>query len=192
MLREDNDITEQQGCYYLTLNVVDWIDIFIRPVYKQIIAESLNYFIEKKGLSLYAWCLMTNHLHLVGQAKQDYGLSLIAQDFKKFTSKIILQDIDVEPEIRKKWMMKKIGSEVWQPAINPLFIDLSKEDEVEEQIYHIHNNPVRDRIVTIAEDYLHSSAKDYAGGKGLVNVQPLNRKDEFILRHISSYRYLGY
>src|ERR1043165_8985800 len=163
MLREDNDITEQQGCYYLTLNVVDWIDIFIRPVYKQIIAESLNYFIEKKGLSLYAWGLMTNHLHLMGQAKQGYGLSLIAQDFKKFTSKIILQDIDVEPEIRKKWMVKRIGGEVWQPAINPQFIDLSKEDIVEEQIYHIHNNPVRDRIVTIAEDYLHSSAKDYAG-----------------------------
>jgi len=203
MFREEDTVIEQQACYYLTFNIVDWIDLFIRPVFKQVIVESLNYFIEKKGLSVYAWCLMTNHLHLMAQAKQGYGLSLIAHDFKKFTTKIILEDIDVEPEVRRKWMMKKFEEasdslkllekfQVWQTCINPIYTDLKKTEMINDLLDHIHNNPVRNRIVAAPEDYLHCSARDYAGAKGLVNVQLLKDKDEsdFILRHISSYRHL--
>src|ERR1044071_2544460 len=104
---EENTILEQQGCCYFTLNVVDWIDIFIRPVYKQVIVESLNYFIDKKGLTVYAWCLMTNHLHLMVQANQGYGLSSLITDLKKFPSRLILEDIDVEPDGRREWMLEK-------------------------------------------------------------------------------------
>lgn len=204
MFREEKTIIEQQACHYLTLNVVDWIDIFIRPVFKQVIVESLNYFIEKKGFTVYAWCLMTNHLHLMAQAKQGYGLSVIVHDFKKFTTKIILENIDVEQGIRRNWMMKKFEEastslkmldkfQVWQTCINPVYIDLKKTELVAEMLDHIHNNPVRNRIVTSAEDYLHSSARDYAGIKGLINVQLLNETNEsdFILRHMSTYRRTG-
>ncbi len=37
-----------QDCSYLTFNVVDWIDVFIRPTYKQIIVDALNYCVETK------------------------------------------------------------------------------------------------------------------------------------------------
>jgi putative transposase len=202
MLRNDNDILEQQACYYMTFNVVDWIDIFVRPVFKQIIVESLNYFIEKKGLTVYSWCLMTNHLHLMARAKQGYGLSLIASDFQKFTTRIILEDIDAESEPRRKWMMKRFEQaseslkflakyQVWQTSINPVFIDLENMSLVNDQLDHIHGNPVRDRIVSLPEDYLYSSARDYAGVKGLVNVRALDKPGptDFILRHISPYRH---
>ena len=49
------------SCYCVTLNVVDWVDIFIRPVYKNVIVDSLNLFVERKGLIIHAWCLMSNH-----------------------------------------------------------------------------------------------------------------------------------
>jgi REP-associated tyrosine transposase len=194
-------IIEQHACYYLTFHVVDGIDIFIRPVFKQIIVESLNYFSEKKGLTIYAWCLMTNHLHLMAQAEQGYGLSLIANDFKKFTTKIILEDIDAEPEVRRSWIIKKFEDastslklldkfQVWQTIIHPVYIDLKNTEAINEQIEHIHNNPVRDRIVSTAEEYLHSSARDYAGMKGLVNIHmPARDESDFILRNISSYRW---
>src|SRR5258708_27829702 len=128
---EVNTIPEQQGCCYLTLNVVDCIDIFIRPVYKQVIVESLNYFIDKKGLTVYAWCLMTNHLHLMVRANQGFGLSLLVNDLKKFTSRLILEDIDVEPDSRRKWMLEKFQNasdtmrllekfQVSQNCINPI------------------------------------------------------------------------
>lgn len=200
MTHEDDSLIEQHACYYLTFNVVDWMDIFIRPVFKQIIVESLNYFHEKKGLTIYAWCLMTNHLHLMVQAEQGYGLSLIANDFKKFTTKIILEDIDAEPEARRSWIMQKFEEasapfklldkyQVWQSSINPVFIDLKNVDAVNDQLEYIHNNPVRDRIVSTAEDYLHSSARDYAGIRGLVNVRiPDAEESGVILPSITSYK----
>ena len=75
--------------YYLTLTVEEWIDVFSRPAYKHIIIDSLNYCIISKGLEVYCWCLMSNHLHLIARAKEDGNLSDILRDFKKFTSKTL-------------------------------------------------------------------------------------------------------
>lgn len=198
---EGHNILEQQGCSYLTLNVVDWIDIFIRPVYKQVIVESLNYFIDKKGLTVYAWCLMTNHLHLIVQAKQGFGLASLITDLKKFTSRLILEDIDVEPDSRRKWMLEKFRNasksmnlpenfQVWQTSVAPVYIDLNNSNALKSQLDYVHCNPVRDRIVILPEDYLYSSAGDYAGIKGLVNVELITEKQEpdFLMRHLSFYR----
>ena len=197
----DHTILEQKGCSYLTLNVVDWVDIFIRPVYKQVIVESLNYFIDKKGLTVYAWCLMTNHLHLIAKADQGFVLSALITDLKRFTSRLILEDIDVEPDSRRKWMLEKFSNasesskmtekfQVWQTSISPVYIDLNNTNVLKSQLDYVHCNPVRDRIVVLPEDYLYSSASDYAGMKGLVNVQLITEKQEpdFLLRHLSSYR----
>lgn len=76
--------------YFLTLTVVDWVDIFTRPVYKHIIVDSLKYCQAQKGLVVYAWCLMSNHLHLIATNQEGFHLSDILRDFKKFTSKQIL------------------------------------------------------------------------------------------------------
>ena len=63
--------------------------------------------------------------------------------------------------------------QIWQTCTNPQYISLQKPTQLIEQIEFIHNNPVRDRVVTTAEDYLYSSARDYAGMKGLVNIVKL-------------------
>ena len=55
-------ITNQQGLYYVTFTVKDWVDVFTRNEYRFIITNSLNYCIKQKGLEVYAWVLMTNHL----------------------------------------------------------------------------------------------------------------------------------
>ena len=58
--------------YFVTDTVVDWVDVFTRPVYKHIILESLEYCQKNKGLIIYAWVLMSNHLHaIVGSNSQD-------------------------------------------------------------------------------------------------------------------------
>ncbi len=181
MSQEQQFLNGQHTCYHLTFNVVDWTDIFIKPVFKQIIVESLNYFTAKKGLTVYGWCLMSNHLHLIAGAVKGNSLSVLASEFKKFTTRIIHQDMYAESEIRRKWILKKFKDasgplrlsekfRVWQTGINPVSIDIKDPDALEEQLDSIHNNPVRSRIVAKAEDYLHSSARDYAGMKGLVHI----------------------
>jgi putative transposase len=172
------------ACHFITLNVVDWVDVFIRPVYKQIIVHSLNHFSENKGLNIYAWCLMTNHLHMIVSAGEGHSLPDIKKELKRFTTQKILEDISVEPPKRLKWMMERFENftstlglikkfQLWQTCTNPIFINQHKPEQLIEQIEYIHENPVRDRIVTTAEDYLYSSARDYAGMKGLVNIVKL-------------------
>ena len=57
--------TLTQELYFTTSTVIDWMDVFTRPLYKHIILESLEYCQANKDLDLYAWVLMTNHLHLI-------------------------------------------------------------------------------------------------------------------------------
>jgi len=199
MSQDDQCSSEQRAYCYLTLNVSDGVDIFIKPVFKQIIAESLNYFVAKKGLLVHGWCLMTNHLHLIARARDGVWLRSLAKEFKEFTSKIIMDDIDAESDVRKTWIVRKFKDAgrpfrfgtplVWQEGDNRIYIDRKNIDVLSEHLKHIHNHPVRDRIVDKAEDYLYSSARDYAGMKGLVQVCMIreNYGSNFILRHISSY-----
>ena len=58
-------ISNEDKLYFLSFSTVNWIDVFIRPVYKDLVVDSLNYCIAHKGLEVYAWCIMTSHVHLI-------------------------------------------------------------------------------------------------------------------------------
>jgi putative transposase len=197
MTSKESHFSGRQPCYFLTFNTVDWIDIFIRPVYKQIIVHSLNHFIEHKGLNVYAWCLMSNHLHLLVQARENCVIAEIEKEFKSFTTKKILQDIDTEPDTRRKWMMQHFENfgnlmgfmkkfHVWQTCSTPVFVDPFKKESLIEYADFIHSNPVRDRIVDSGSDYLYSSARDYAGMEGLVNITKLPHIEQMITAETTS------
>ncbi|MEO6455294.1 MAG: transposase, partial [Ginsengibacter sp.] len=80
-------ISDKAGCYFVRFTVIHWIDIFSRREYKNIIVDSLNYCINQKDLIVYAWVIMSNHIHLVITTKSDHGnISDIIRDFKKHTS----------------------------------------------------------------------------------------------------------
>jgi REP element-mobilizing transposase RayT len=65
MSSENYRIEKQDSVYFLTFTVTDWVDVFTRMNYRSIITESVEFCRKNKGLKLYAWCLMTNHIHLV-------------------------------------------------------------------------------------------------------------------------------
>ena len=96
-------INDQFGMYYITFATVEWIDVFTRKRYSDIAIGSLNTCIEKKGLIVYAWVIMSNHLHLIVRSETG-DLSGTIRDFKKYTSGMILQSIRDEPESRRNWM----------------------------------------------------------------------------------------
>lgn len=94
--------------YFLTDTVVDWVDIFTRPVYKHIIINSLKYCQQNKGLIIYAWVLMSNHLHAIAGSAGENKVSDIWRDFKKFTSKEILNTLlNLPTESRRDWMLNR-------------------------------------------------------------------------------------
>ena len=90
-------VRNSEGVYFLTMTVVDWVDVFTRPAYRHIIVDSLRYCQQQKGLHLFGWCLMSNHLHLLAMAADGINLSDILRDMKKHTSKQIIKAIQEEP-----------------------------------------------------------------------------------------------
>ena len=167
--------------YFLTLTVVDWVDIFTRPVYKHILIDSIKHCQEAKGLEVYAWCLMSNHIHLIAGVKEggNYTLSDILRDFKKFTNKKILHEIETGTESRRKWMLNQFefpgryNSKIkdykfWQNGNEAK--EIITPEFLQQKVDYIHMNPVVAEIVDEPQHYLYSSAIDYSGGKGLIDV----------------------
>jgi REP element-mobilizing transposase RayT len=86
-------ISDPDRPYFITMTVTGWIDIFTRKSYKILIVESLRYCQKEKGLEIFGWCLMSNHLHLIVRSNGENSLSDIIRDFKKYTSKKIVSMI---------------------------------------------------------------------------------------------------
>ncbi len=164
---------DPEGLYYITFATVGWIDVFTRKVYKNILIDSLKFCQREKGLLLYAYIIMTNHMHLVAKSKDDFNLSDTIRDFKKFTSKQVIKAIEQNPEeSRKEWMLsmfRKAGQynknnqvyQFWRQDNHP--IELYSNAVIDQKINYIHDNPVEEGIVLNPEDYLYSSARNYAG-----------------------------
>lgn len=163
---------------------MEWVDVFTRKEYRDILLDSIRYCQKGKGLILYAWYLMSNHVHLVVSAVNN-DTSDILRDFKKFTSKQIIKAIEENPvESRKEWMLKIFKDAGEQNSRNKYFQfwrqdnqpkELYSERFTSQKLAYIHNNPVEAGIVDKAEEYLYSSARDYYNGKncGLLKLELL-------------------
>jgi REP element-mobilizing transposase RayT len=172
-------IWDQTKCYFLTLTVVGWIDLFVCNNYKFIIIDALGYCIKEKGLEIYGYCMMSSHIHLIARATGKITLSEILRDFKKFTSKAIIKQIINEPESRREWMLKffkQAGDnlkaikdyKLWQAGNHAE--EISSNKFFDEKLDYIHNNPVEELIVERPEDYLFSSARNYAGLSNYLDI----------------------
>ena len=56
--------TTTEDAYFITITTVGWIDVFTRLNQKYVITNALKYCQEHKGLEIYAWTIMSSHLHL--------------------------------------------------------------------------------------------------------------------------------
>jgi len=171
-------IDNQEGLYFLTFQIIQWIDIFTRQVYRDIVLDSFRFCQKEKGLHIHSWVIMSNHVHAV-LSSDDENLSGTIRDFKTFTSKAIVDTIKNENESRKEWMLALFESEakkhkrnknyqVWTHDNHP--VELFSNKFIDQKVEYIHNNPVKAGIVDNAEDYIYSSARDYCGEKGLLEI----------------------
>ncbi len=163
-------IVNQNHIHFITSTVVGWLDVFSRRDYKDIIIDSLKYCQDNKGLIVYAYVIMTNHMHLVVAAEEGFLLSDIIRDFKKHTSKTIINAILANPsESRQEWMIRLFKYyakhnknnkvyQFWKRDNHP--IELVRTDWMWQKINYIHQNPVRAGITVNGVDYLYSSARN--------------------------------
>jgi len=162
---------------------VQWVDVFSRKTYVDIVLNSLKFCIENKELKLFAWCIMTNHLHLIAQSSKRRSFWNIKRFQKIYFFNIVEAIEQNKEESRKSWMLwifkKKAGEnnsrnkdyQFWQQDNHP--IQLTTPSFTLEKLNYIHNNPVKEGLVEKPEDYLLSSAKDYCGMKSLLPIEHL-------------------
>ena len=164
--------------YFITCTVNKWVDVFSRKAYCDIIINSLNFCIENKGLIVYGYVIMSNHIHLLVQAKHE-DMSDVLRDFKKFTSQTIIKTIEENKQESRRscllWLFKetdaavKVTYQFWKPDNHPEIC--YKLPFMWQKLDYIHNNPLRAGLVNKAEDYVHSSAADYVFGKQVGKVK---------------------
>jgi len=174
-------IRNQEALHFITFATVQWVDVFTRKEYSDLIIESLIFCKENKGLKIHAWCIMSNHLHLILSVGENHNLSDVLRDFKKFTSNNIIKMIkDNINESRRSWMLwifQKAGEEnkrnrdyqFWQQNNHP--IELSTNEMIDQRLNYLHENPVKSGFVRNAEEYVYSSAIDYYSKEsGLIEI----------------------
>ena len=159
----DYKIEEQDSLHFVTFQIVKWIDIFTRKIYRDIVVNSLRFCQVNKDLEIYAFVVMSNHLHLLlRNGKSD--LSNTIKEFKSFTAKQILKAIDTETESRREWMLNLFEFSAKQHKRNEKYQIWTHENHAEivysnrfmdSKINYIHENPVQAGIVGRAEDYLY-------------------------------------
>ena len=174
-------ILDQHGLNFITLTIVEWIDLFTRPVYSEILLDSLKFCQDNKGLQVHAYIIMPSHVHLIVSTDGTNELSAILQSFKSYTAKQFLQYIKdpTKPESRREWLLNhfkfnarknRTNSEhqVWQRDNHPII--LYSPRVIRQKLMYIHFNPVDARMVTSPEHYIFSSASNYTSGKGVFDV----------------------
>jgi REP element-mobilizing transposase RayT len=82
-------IRDQQGIYFITFTVHQWVDVFTRKEYKDLLLDSISYCQKHKGLMVYAWVIMSNHCHLIAGSDKE-PLSNIIRDLKSLLLKALL------------------------------------------------------------------------------------------------------
>ena len=157
---------EEGKPYFITYTLVDWIDLFTRECYVNILVDSIRYCQQQKGLEVYAYVIMPSLVHMI--ARCEGKLSNILRDMKEHTSKMIIRELLENPqESRREWLLEKFTiSEqdqkrqyrVWQAGNHPE--ELYSDRFIDQKEKYIHMNPVEVGIVSRPEHYRLSSASD--------------------------------
>jgi REP element-mobilizing transposase RayT len=139
----------------------------------QIILDSWRFLQEHDRLVLYAYVIMENHLHLIASSDD---LSKEIGDFKSFTARKIIEYLKekdarrvLQQLARHKQRYKKDRTyQLWQEGSHPQ--QIQGEEMMRQKVEYIHNNPVKREYVDDPVHWRYSSARNYMGLPGLLEV----------------------
>ena len=128
---------------------------------------------QNSHYEIFGYVILENHLHLVARSED---LSRDIQRFKSYTAKEILAYLQAENatrllrqlELFKHPHKTESTYQVWEEGSHPQII--SSEAVLRQKLEYIHQNPVKRGYVDLAEHWRYSSARNYAGQEGLIDV----------------------
>ncbi len=173
MGRSRYTITEPGKPHFMTCTVLEWLPVFTRPETVKIVLDCWRYQREYEDLRLYGYVILENHLHFIAQAKD---LNKCVNSFKAYTARQIIDHLQaqhVERLLTHLRFFKRAHKtdreyQFWQEGIHAELV--FSETMMREKLDYIHANPVKRGYVNLAEHWRYSSAANYAGLAGLIEV----------------------
>jgi len=174
MPRSRYKFLENPTPHFITGTIVNWLPLFASQSVVKIILDSLKFLQDHQRLTLYAYVIMENHLHLIASAD---NLGREIGDFKSYTArKIIDYFIDRKSErILKQLSYHKLrhrqdrSYQFWQEGSHPE--QIQSPEMMVQKIEYLHLNPVKRGYVDDTIHWRYSSARNYAGLKGLLELE---------------------
>jgi len=158
--------------HFMTCTVLHWVPVFTRPETVEILLDSFRY-LMKDGLKLYAYIVLENHLHLIAQSERlDHDMAR----FKSYTAKRLIRFLS-ENKIKtildqlafyKKAHKTDRAYQFWQEGVHPEWIQ--NQTIMRQKVLYIHQNPVKRGYVDEPEHWRYSSARNYLGMDGLLEI----------------------
>lgn len=159
--------------HFLTCTIVGWLPVFTRPDSVEIVLDSWRFLQQNRGLDLFGYVILENHLHLIASAPD---LADAVKSFKMFTVRRIIDLLErngaqtLRRQLRAHKLPYKTESEyqVWQEGSQPKQIE--SNEMMLQKLEYTHYNPVKRGYVDEPTDWRYSSARNYAGRPGLIEV----------------------
>jgi len=145
--------------HHVTQRGVRRNDVFFCEDDYEIYVRLLSEFCRKSGTEIWAYCLMTNHIHLVMVPSTEDGLrASLGEAHRRYTRHINQRE--------------QCRGHLWQERFHSFPMD---EHYLLSTVRYVELNPVHANVVSRPEDYIWSSARAHlAGGNDqLLNVSPM-------------------
>lgn len=173
MTRSRYHVVAEQSPHFMTATINHWLPLFTRPDTVNIVLDSWRYLQREAGFVLYGYVIMENHLHLIASSPD---LSRDMRRFKSYTARAIVDYLQERgsPKILemlaffKRPHKTESVHQVWEEGNHPQLI--SDEAMMRQKLDYMHNNPVKRGYVDSPEHWRYSSARNYLGDEGLIEV----------------------
>ena len=174
MTRTRYRIYDDDCPHFMTCTIVGWLPVFTRPETVQILFDSWKFLTQEKDFQLYGYVVLENHLHMVASAPY---LSNVVKSFKLYTVRRILDVLEANGEkvllvklrlLKRHHKARKLDYQVWQEGSKPK--QILSDEMMEQKLDYSHQNPVKRGYVDDPTHWRSSSARNYHGMEGLIDV----------------------
>jgi REP element-mobilizing transposase RayT len=174
MSRTRYRVFEREYPYFLTCTVVAWLPLFNDPECAQILLDSWRFLQGERNVRIFGFVILENHVHWIAAAGD---LPAKLQHFKSYTARRIIDGLEKRG---RATLLGELGfykarhktdqdRQVWQEGSHPQ--QIQNEEMMIQKLEYIHHNPLRRGYVEDPVHWRYSSARNYAGMRGLIEVE---------------------
>ncbi len=152
--------------YFFTATILEWKHLLKPDNLKEIVVSSLRYLVNENKVAIFAFVIMSNHIHLIWRMQNDVEKIKIQQSFMKYTAQKILQALrNNHSQVLSHFFVgaKDRKYQIWER--NALSIEIHSNETMMQKLHYIHQNPVKVGLVVNEIDYKYSSALMYQSDK---------------------------